>query len=194
MANASLLKNTSHGCTFSIRFSGILLVSHAILNTELFTIFDTIAVEPEFALDCQFPAALEQFELLSQRIEQWAEQRHWDGLLLNQLQLVVEELVVNIMNYGYPGREPGQIDFQIREVGPAVYVRIEDDGNAFDPFAMADPDLTLAIEDRPIGGLGIFIIRSYMTEYAYRFYDGRNQVVLKKSRAGSADECVINPV
>ena len=157
-------------------------MSHAILNTGLFANFEHAACLPSQMLDWQGPAELEQFEHLVQLIEQWAEQMKWGLMLLNQVQLVVEELVVNIINYGYPGRQPGRIHFQIRDTGEAVYLCIEDDGDAFDPFSKPDPDLTLAIEARPIGGLGIFIIRSYMTEYAYRFQSGCNQVVLKKCR------------
>ena len=57
---------------------------------------------------------------------------------------------------------------------------LEDDGAAFDPFAREDPDITLAVEDRPIGGLGIFLTRQVMDQVAYERRDDRNWVSVQK--------------
>jgi anti-sigma regulatory factor (Ser/Thr protein kinase) len=60
---------------------------------------------------------------------------------------------------------------------------LTDDGPPFDPFSQAAPDTTLSIEDRPIGGLGIHLVRKLMDEISYERRDGHNVVVLVKRLA-----------
>jgi serine/threonine-protein kinase RsbW len=64
--------------------------------------------------------------------------------------------------------------------GPRLTVVLSDDGPPFDPFGQAEPDTTLSVEDRPIGGLGIHLVRKVMDRLEYRRQDGKNILIMKK--------------
>lgn len=93
-----------------------------------------------------------------------------------QIQLVLDEAVANVVNYAY--KEPGQeIILTVDREDDALVVRLVDHGVPFDPTTEAKaPDLTLSAEDRPIGGLGIFLIKEMMDEVNYQ-RDGDNNVL-----------------
>ena len=99
------------------------------------------------------------------------------------LQLCLEELVLNIVNYGYdePGEHEIALDLNLEEATRILAVHIVDDGREFDPFNDApEPDIGASIQDREVGGLGIFFVRKFMDEVAYRREDGRNHLTLTK--------------
>lgn len=98
------------------------------------------------------------------------------------LELVMEEAVSNIIFYAY---EKGSVvddavDIRLEWVDRWLTVTLEDHGVAFDPTAKKDPDITLSAEERPIGGLGIFLIKKIMDEVSYRRVDGRNIFIMRK--------------
>ena len=96
--------------------------------------------------------------------------------------LTVEELVTNCIKYGYAGMDTtGKgIDVVISIVGGELRIILSDDAAPFDPLAQAAPDLTIPLEDRPIGGLGIHMLRQMSTGFAYAFENGRNVVTITK--------------
>lgn len=113
-------------------------------------------------------------------VETLADELGWDAAATLHIDLVLEEILSNIINYGYPDGRAGRIELWLDATHERVQLRIEDDGDPFDPFAVEPPDLSLPIEERPIGGLGIHFVRNYMDSCAYRHVDGRNQVILVK--------------
>lgn len=103
------------------------------------------------------------------------------GLVMN-LNLVLEEAVSNIIFYGYP-KELSIADAVELTFGcesNVLTICLKDHGVAFDPTQKADPDLTLSAEERPIGGLGIFLIKQFMDEVEYRREEGFNLFIMKK--------------
>jgi serine/threonine-protein kinase RsbW len=117
---------------------------------------------------------------LAVAVEAFAEIHEWSADVKLHVGLVLEELVQNIVSYGYPDGRPGRIDVTLRQGSHRIGLTVEDDGDAFDPFSQPDPDFTLDLEDRPIGGLGIHLIRKLMDRHAYRRVDGHNRVDLEK--------------
>lgn len=98
---------------------------------------------------------------------------------LFNLHLAMEEAVVNVMNYAYPGKEGMPVDISCSIVGSDLIFVIDDQGVAFDPTAHEDPDITLDAMDRPIGGLGIMLVRNIMETVSYeRTRDGHNRLTL----------------
>ena len=96
-----------------------------------------------------------------------------------QLRMAMEELYVNIAHYAYPS---GDGWAEIRgsvEDGVATF-KLIDAGTPFDPLAKADPDITLSGEEREIGGLGIFMVKSMVDEVEYAYRDGCNQITFRK--------------
>jgi serine/threonine-protein kinase RsbW len=96
-------------------------------------------------------------------------------------QLAVEEAITNIIVHGYED-VPGEISVSCREENGIIEVRLEDRAVPFDPLSLPEPDLESDVEDRKIGGLGIYLIRQVMDGIRYQFKDGKNILFLTKKR------------
>lgn len=99
-----------------------------------------------------------------------------------RLNLVMEEAVSNIILYAYPQGEVHDIkitaDFDSKTRN--LNMVISDEGKEFDPTARGEVDISLPAEERQIGGLGIFLVKSIMDSVEYERKDGRNILTLKK--------------
>lgn len=84
------------------------------------------------------------------------------------LNLILDELVTNTISYGYAEGEPGWIEITVIVKDGTVALRIRDNGRRFDPTQKAEPDLDIPLEEKPIGGLGIHLVRKLSTRFAYR--------------------------
>ena len=114
-------------------------------------------------------------------IEALARREDWSARLEYQVKLVVEELAINMINHG-GAREPAEITLVSDEA--RVTIEITDDGRAFDPLTeTAPPAVDSAIGDRPVGGLGVHLVKTMMDEARYRREGGRNRLTLVKRRA-----------
>ncbi|MDD5143811.1 ATP-binding protein [Methanoregula sp.] len=100
-------------------------------------------------------------------------------------QLAVEEVVTNVIMHGY-GEAGGEIlvSLSYHEDESAMEIRVEDSAEPFDPLSLPEPDISLGIDDRKIGGLGIFLTRQVMDDIQYRYEDNKNVLILKKKRSG----------
>ena len=96
------------------------------------------------------------------------------------LNLVLEEAVVNIINYAYPKEEHESIYLSARMHEGSIILVLPDTGKEFDPTAAPEADVTLSADDRQIGGLGIFLIRQIMNEVKYERIEGKNVLTLEK--------------
>ena len=96
------------------------------------------------------------------------------------LNLVLEEAVVNIINYAYPKEEHESIYLSARMHEDSIVLVLTDTGKEFDPTAAPEADVTLSADDRQIGGLGIFLIRQIMNEVKYERIEGKNVLTLEK--------------
>lgn len=99
------------------------------------------------------------------------------------LQLVLEELVVNAISYGYPEGGAGSIRVQLARTPQAIEIELVDDGIAFDPRTLPAPDLDAPLDERPLGGLGVHLVRQFVDEIDYRRDSGRNHLRLRKRLA-----------
>ena len=96
------------------------------------------------------------------------------------LNLVLEEAVVNIINYAYPKEEHESIYLSARMHEGSIILVLTDTGKEFYPTAAPEADVTLSADDRQIGGLGIFLIRQIMNEVKYERIEGKNVLTLEK--------------
>ena len=98
-------------------------------------------------------------------------------LQMRQLELLIEEIFVNIWRYAYPGNSPGSVTvtYVIPQTGELT-VEVGDQGIEFDPLTAPAPDLTLGLEERPVGGLGIFLLKTFAGSLSYRREDGWNRL------------------
>ena len=119
---------------------------------------------------------------LTQFLEEVGDELGLSPSLVMNLNLVLEEAVSNIIFYAYPQDavvEEAVILTFTCEHGE-LSICLKDHGIAFDPTQKEDPDLTLSAEERPIGGLGIFLIRQLMDEVTYRREGDCNLFTMKK--------------
>ena len=97
-----------------------------------------------------------------------------------QIKMSLEELFVNIAHYAYPeGNGWAEVRASVQD-GTAVITLI-DGGIPYDPLKKPDPDITLLSEERPIGGLGIYMVKKAMDEMEYEYRDGRNILTMRKN-------------
>lgn len=94
--------------------------------------------------------------------------------------LVSEELVVNVIDYAYPENTNGYLHIFIEKKDGWLSLQFLDGGKAFDPLAKEMPDVTLPLEDRPIGGLGIFLTKKMMDDVSYQRINNENILTIRK--------------
>ena len=111
-----------------------------------------------------------------------ADELDMDARLAMNLNLALEEAVSNVILYAYPAGTVGRVDVDATIGKDSVVFTITDGGIPFDPTSAAPPDLNLDVKDRPVGGLGIFLVRRIMDEVAYVRDDGKNILTLTKKR------------
>lgn len=117
---------------------------------------------------------------LASFVEEVAESHGADLSVTMSLNLALEEAVVNVMNYAYPKDTFGEINITASFSDNSLIFTISDAGTPFDPTKVSDPDTLLSAEDRPIGGLGIHLVRQIMDEVCYIYENGHNILTLKK--------------
>lgn len=101
---------------------------------------------------------------------------------LSDLHLAIDEACTNCCSYAYPGGEPGEVELTCR-IGPEeINITIRDWGRPFNPLETRPPDLNLDLEDRPIGGLGIFLMKKFSDRLEYRREEGANVLTIVKRR------------
>ena len=133
-------------------------------------------------LTLKFETRIEELLRLQDEIEQLGEREDWDPALVFHVNLAVEELATNIMHYGHSG---GLHEFEVilNSDLDNLTIDIWDDGRPFDPLTDApQPDLDASLEDRRVGGLGIYFAETLMDEMRYEREDGRNHLTLIKRR------------
>lgn len=113
-------------------------------------------------------------------IEELGEEFGLSSELVFNLNLVLEEAVSNVILYAYPKEEHQIISLIARKKDNQLIFVLTDSGKEFDPTQAPDADITLSAEDRPIGGLGIFLIRQIMNTVEYQRIEGKNVLTLGK--------------
>jgi len=109
-------------------------------------------------------------------------QAGWCGDDLGRFELVLEEGVVNIVTYAYPGKS-GEVMVTLSTIEGGVLLRLEDTGIPFDPVAVPAPDLDAPADDRPLGGQGVYLMKQLSSGVAYRREMEKNvlDVVMKRT-------------
>ena len=120
---------------------------------------------------------------LAERIERFGAAQGLPENVVNALNVVLDEAVSNAINHGYDAGVRGEIAVRLRRGDDRVEVEVEDDGRPFDPLQVPPPDLTLSLDQRPIGGLGVHLIKNLMDEVSYVHQHGRNVLKMAKHLA-----------
>lgn len=98
-----------------------------------------------------------------------------------QIDIAVEEIFVNIAHYAYnPDVGEAAVSVAVLQDPPCVEIRLTDHGKPYDPLQREDPDVTLGVEDRQIGGLGVYMVKKSMDEVSYAYEDSQNILTIRK--------------
>lgn len=97
-----------------------------------------------------------------------------------KINIVVEEIFVNISSYAYD--ELGKVDVScnVNEDNLQVEIKFKDSGKQYNPLEHIEPDISLPIEQRNIGGLGIFMSKKFMDDIEYEYKEGKNILTIRK--------------
>jgi anti-sigma regulatory factor (Ser/Thr protein kinase) len=101
-------------------------------------------------------------------------------------QLALEEIFLNIVMHGVRPESMPLIQVSLNRVAESVTMTVEDDGPQFDPLSLPAPDLSAGLADRPVGGLGVFLVRELMDIVSYERVGARNQLRMVKTLASWA--------
>ena len=118
---------------------------------------------------------------LASLLEGFGEANGLSPKLIFDLSLSFDELLTNIISYGYDDDAAHEIAVSVTLADDLLTATLEDEAKPFDPLTASQPDLGAPLERRPVGGLGIHIVKTLMDDVAYERRDGRNRLVMRKA-------------
>ncbi len=127
-------------------------------------------------------STIENVDLLTEFVNEQLEGMDCSTRAMTQIDIALDELFSNICNYAYGGKI-GHVTVYVEELEDegAVRITLEDEGIPFDPLSHEDPDISLGLKDRTIGGLGIFMVKRTMDDVSYEYKDGLNMLTVVKA-------------
>lgn len=131
----------------------------------------------------ELKSELTEIARLAGQVEAFGVRNHIPAVAIIHVNLALDELITNTISYGIVDRRSHRIRVTLRLDHGQMAVELLDNGRPFAPFGGDDPDLTASIEDRAIGGLGIYFVRRLMDHVDYQHSNGQNCVTLIKKIA-----------
>jgi anti-sigma regulatory factor (Ser/Thr protein kinase) len=118
--------------------------------------------------------------------ESFATQHDINGRLRYHLLVSIEEILTNIIKYGFDEEGVHPIHITFRRVEEQIEMEFEDRGREFNPLEIGEPDLDIPLEERKLGGLGIHLVKKMVDEAKYRREGDRNILLLRKDKNSTA--------
>ena len=132
-------------------------------------------------LSIQLKNSFSELSRLKDALHQYCDFRELPSNIVFALTLSLDEVVTNVISYGYEDHDEHLINVTLRSGKGVIEVSVEDDGKPFNPLEYKTPDLQCPIDERPVGGLGIYLVRTYMNELEYKRVEGKNRLTMRKS-------------
>jgi len=114
-------------------------------------------------------AVLENVPLAIDCATKWAQWAGFDDHDVYDIQLAVDEACANVVYHAYRGMEAGEMEVCCCLDGPALVIRVRDWGRPFNPDSVPEPDVDAPLEERELGGLGMFLLKQVMDQIQYTF-------------------------
>jgi sigma-B regulation protein RsbU (phosphoserine phosphatase) len=130
------------------------------------------------SLTVAIPADIGEIERVQEAAEELLDRAGLPGGVRYRIAIVLDELLNNAISYGFDDDDDHQISVQIKIEAGRASIRISDDGIPFNPFTLGDPDTSLSVEERDIGGLGVKLVRELTNSQTYQRLSDRNIVTL----------------
>lgn len=134
-------------------------------------------------------ADLSALRMLARAIQEFGTAHALSRDLQSRLNLVLDELVTNSVCYALPALAEPELRLRLFVDRDTVVAQLEDNGEAYNPFEEApEPDTGLGLDERPIGGLGVFFVKKLTDSSTYERIDGRNRITLKNNIGGQTSD------
>ena len=114
------------------------------------------------------------------QLRQFAGENSWSSAITNEVELIFEEWLTNVRDYGLTAQPHPEIRVTVWSKADVAEIEVMDNGIPFNPTQQKDPDITLPAEQRPIGGLGIFMMKKLSRSMRYERNDPWNLLVIEK--------------
>ena len=126
-------------------------------------------------------AATENLDIINEMIDRVLDENGCPDKARMQIDVAVEEIFVNIASYAYPtGNGTATVSIEILDDPQRAEITFIDSGIPYDPLKKPDPDITLSVEERQIGGLGIYMVKKSMDDVSYSYSEGQNHFTIVK--------------
>ena len=126
-------------------------------------------------------ATVENIETVTDFVNEQLEALDCPMKAMMQIDIAIDELFGNIAHYAYnPEVGSATVRVEVAEEPLSVIITFIDNGVPFDPLATEDPDVTLSVEERGVGGLGVYMVKKSMDEITYAYKNGQNILTIKK--------------
>ena len=135
-------------------------------------------------LTLRLKSVLTEIPAANKAASRWLAERNAPPAADYLANLTIEELVTNCIKYGYDDSAEHQIEIELKFSAGELVVTVTDDGHAFNPLDLPDRNTNIPVEELPIGGLGIHLLRKMSDRMDYARIDGKNRLTLRKSLAG----------
>lgn len=124
---------------------------------------------------------------LAQMVEEFGDANKLPDRQIYLINLALDELITNIVSYGMRGVARPRIEINLQVNGTLLTLSMEDNGSRFDPTENTNPDLDSPVDERPVGGLGLHLIKTFADRVRYEYSDGRNRLTLEHDLAPGTD-------
>ena len=142
------------------------------------------------ALELSLVNDLREIGAAAEKIDAFCKARSLSPQIAYAVNLSIDEILTNTISYGYGYDDEAEhrIDLTLRQEGDTLVVVIVDDGRAFDSSLEREPNVDATLEERALGGLGLFLVQQMMDDVDYQRRDALNVITLRKSTAEQAEE------
>jgi anti-sigma regulatory factor (Ser/Thr protein kinase) len=128
----------------------------------------------------QIASRIEDMKLVASMVDAFGRDNGLPQSAVNDLNVALDEIIINVISYGYSDAADHAIDVVLSYDGKDVTAIVTDDGKPFDPLQAPPPKLGTSLKTRRIGGLGIHFVRNLMDQCSYSRSNGRNELTLRK--------------
>lgn len=123
---------------------------------------------------------LAEISRLAGQVEEFGANNNIEPCYIFNINLSLDELITNTISYGYDDNKEHEIIIDICLAESEIVVQVRDDGKPFNPLDTPDPDLGLELDQRPAGGLGIYLVRTMMDQVEYERRGNQNIITMRK--------------
>jgi anti-sigma regulatory factor (Ser/Thr protein kinase) len=131
---------------------------------------------------------LSEIERLSKAVAEFGKKNNLSSEVIYDVRLALEEVVSNIINYGFEDNYEHQISIEMNLQGEILTMKIKDDGKPFNPLEVKNTNLEKPLDERETGGMGIYIVQQLMDELRYSREKDNNILFLRKHIANRSSD------